>query len=79
MLGRRFVNTSPLVFLALVGLLKMLREGATEVVVPEAVLLEVPAHGPDDPIMSNSEVRVPEQLRRIEEELHRRGLTEKTY
>ena len=49
MLGRRFVNTSPLVFLARVGLLKILREGATEVVVPELVLLEIQAHGPDDP------------------------------
>jgi len=49
LLGRRFVNTSPLVFLARVGLLKMLREGATEVVVPEPVLLEIQAHGPDDP------------------------------
>ncbi len=27
----------------------MLREGATEVVVPEPVLLEIQAHGPDDP------------------------------
>ena len=49
MLGRRFVNTSPLVFLARVGLLKMLREAATEVVVPEPVLLEIQAHGDDDP------------------------------
>src|SRR5271166_6886566 len=49
--GRRFVNTSPLVFLARVGLLMMLREGATEVVVPEPVLLEIQAHGPDDPTM----------------------------
>ena len=49
MLGRRFVNTSPLVFLARVGLLKMLREGSTEVVAPEPVLLEIQAHGTDDP------------------------------
>lgn len=31
------------------GLLKILREGATEVVVPESVLLEIQAQGHDDP------------------------------
>jgi predicted nucleic acid-binding protein len=29
----------------------MLRQGATEVVVPETVLLEIQVHGPDDPTM----------------------------
>jgi predicted nucleic acid-binding protein len=46
---RRIVNTSPLVFLVRAGLLEMLRVGASEVVVPEPVLRELEAHGPDDP------------------------------
>jgi predicted nucleic acid-binding protein len=47
--GRRFVNTSPLVLLARAGLLEILREGASEVVVPLPVLEELEAHGLDDP------------------------------
>src|SRR5208337_4140887 len=40
---------SPLVFLVRAGLPEMLRVGASEVVVPEPVLRELEAHGPDDP------------------------------
>lgn len=47
--GRRYVNTSPLVFLARAGLMEMLREGAADVAVPSAVLQELEAHGRDDP------------------------------
>ena len=45
---RRIVNMSPLVFLVRADLLEILREGASEVVVPIAVLRELEAHGPDD-------------------------------
>jgi predicted nucleic acid-binding protein len=49
MLVRRFVNTSPLVFLVRVNLLEILRIGARDVVVPEPVIQEVRGHGTDDP------------------------------
>jgi len=39
-LGRRFVNTSPLVFLVRENLLEILREGVLEVVVPQTVIKE---------------------------------------
>src|SRR5438309_688302 len=47
--ARRIVNTSPLVFLARVGLMEMLRAGAHDVVVPEPVIVEIEGHGEDDP------------------------------
>jgi predicted nucleic acid-binding protein len=47
--GRRYVNTSPLVFLVRENLLDMLREGADEVVVPQAVIDEIHGHGEEDP------------------------------
>jgi predicted nucleic acid-binding protein len=40
---------SPLVFLVRADLVEILREGASEVVVPAAVLRELEAHGHDDP------------------------------
>lgn len=38
MLASRFVNTSPLVYLARENLLEFLREGALEVIVPQTVI-----------------------------------------
>jgi predicted nucleic acid-binding protein len=49
MLARRFVNTSPLVFLVREDLLEMLRVGAGDIAVPEAVIAEIRGHGLDDP------------------------------
>jgi predicted nucleic acid-binding protein len=47
--GKRFVNTTPLVFLARENLLEMLRIGVDEVAVPESVIAEIHGHGSDDP------------------------------
>jgi predicted nucleic acid-binding protein len=46
---KRFVNTSPLVFLVREDLLDLLRAGVDEVVVPEPVIAEIHGHGTDDP------------------------------
>ena len=46
---KRIVNASPLVFLARVGLLEVLRVDGFEVIIPQAVIEEVGRHGPDDP------------------------------
>jgi predicted nucleic acid-binding protein len=47
--GKRIVNASPLVFLAREDLLEMLPQGGFDVVVPEAVIDEIRAHGLADP------------------------------
>ena len=47
---RRIVNTSPLILLAKVGELNLLRAGVPEIIVPDAVLREVSARGPADPV-----------------------------
>ncbi len=47
---RRIVNTSPLILLAKVGQLELLRAGVPEIIVPDAVLLEVGGRGPADPV-----------------------------
>ena len=47
--GKRIVNASPLVFLAREDLLEMLPQGGYDVVVPEAVIDEIRAHGLADP------------------------------
>jgi predicted nucleic acid-binding protein len=47
--ARRFVNTSPLVFLVREDLLEILRAGVDEVAVPEPVIDEIRGHGMDDP------------------------------
>lgn len=49
MLARRFVNTSPLVFLVREDLLEILRVGVDEVAVPEPVIEEIRGHGMGDP------------------------------
>jgi predicted nucleic acid-binding protein len=49
MLVRRFVNTSPLVFLVRENLLELLRAGVDDVAVPEPVIEEIHGHGRDDP------------------------------
>jgi predicted nucleic acid-binding protein len=49
MLARRFVNTSPLVFLVRENLLAVLRVGVDDVAVPEPVIEEIHGHGMDDP------------------------------
>ncbi len=49
MLARRFVNTSPLVFLVREDLLEILRSGVDDVAVPEPVIEEIRGHGMDDP------------------------------
>ena len=46
---RRIVNASPLILLSKVGCLDFLRIEADELVVPEQVIVEVRAHGLDDP------------------------------
>ena len=46
---RRIVNTSPLILLAKIGQLDLLRAGVPEIIVPDAVLREVSARGPADP------------------------------
>ncbi len=47
--ARRFVNTSPLVFLAREDLLEILRSGVDDVAVPEPVIEEIRGHGMGDP------------------------------
>jgi predicted nucleic acid-binding protein len=47
---RRIVDSSPLILLAKVGQLSLLRAGVTEVLVPDTVLSEVGARGPADPV-----------------------------
>jgi predicted nucleic acid-binding protein len=47
--ARRFVNTSPLVFLVREDLLEVLRAGVDEVAVPEPVIEQIHGHGMDDP------------------------------
>ena len=47
---RRIVDTSPLILLAKVGQLDLLRAGVPEILVPDAVLQEVAARGPTDPV-----------------------------
>ena len=46
---RRIVNASPLILLAKVGQLDLLRAGVPEIIVPDVVLREVGARGPTDP------------------------------
>ena len=46
---RRIVNASPLILLAKVGQLDLLRAGVSEILVPDAVVLEVRARGPTAP------------------------------
>jgi predicted nucleic acid-binding protein len=48
---RRIVNASPLILLAKAGQLELLRAGVPEIIVPEAVLREVSARGPADPVL----------------------------
>jgi predicted nucleic acid-binding protein len=48
---RRIVNASPLILLAKVGQLELLRAGVPEILVPDAVLREVSARGPADPVL----------------------------
>ena len=47
---RRIVNTSPLILLAKVGQLDLLRAGVPEIIVPDVVLREVGGRGPADPV-----------------------------
>ena len=51
MLARRFVNTSPLVFLVRENLLEIPRSGVDDVAVPEPVIEEIHGHGMSDPTM----------------------------
>ena len=48
---RRIVNTSPLILLAKVGQLELLRAGVPDIIVPDAVLVEIGARGPADPAL----------------------------
>ncbi len=47
---RRIVNASPLILLAKVGQLDLLRTGVPEALVPDVVLAEVGARGPANPV-----------------------------
>jgi predicted nucleic acid-binding protein len=47
---RRIVDSSPLILLAKVGQLDLLHAGVPEILVPDAVLSEVGARGPTDPV-----------------------------
>ena len=47
--ARRFVNTSPLVFLVREDLLELLRVGVDDVAIPWPVIEEIRGHGMDDP------------------------------
>ncbi len=49
MAERPAVNASPLIFLARAGLLDLLQLLSAEVIVPEAVAMEIGRRGPDDP------------------------------
>jgi predicted nucleic acid-binding protein len=46
--ARRVVDASPLILLGKIGRLELLRVGGPEVIVPDAVRVEILAHGPDD-------------------------------
>jgi predicted nucleic acid-binding protein len=48
-ISRRVVNASPLIFLTEVGLLEILRQPGVPVLVPDVVLNEIGALGPNDP------------------------------
>src|SRR5262249_46006074 len=48
---RRIVNASPPILPAKAGQLEFLRAGVPEILVPDAVLREVSARGPDDPVL----------------------------
>jgi predicted nucleic acid-binding protein len=48
---RRIVNASPLILLANSGQLDLLRAGVAEIIVLDAVLREVSARGPGDPVL----------------------------
>ena len=47
---RRIVNASPLILLAKVGQLDLLRAGVPEIIAPDAVLQEVGVRGAADPV-----------------------------
>jgi predicted nucleic acid-binding protein len=48
---RRIVHASPLILLAKAGQLDLLRAGVPEIIVADAVLREVSARGPADPVL----------------------------
>jgi hypothetical protein len=48
---RRVVDASPLILLTKAGWLNLLRAGVSEILVPDAVLSEVGARGPTDPVL----------------------------
>ena len=48
---RRIVDSSPLILLSKAGQLDVLRAGVPEILVPDAVLSEVGARGPSDPVL----------------------------
>jgi predicted nucleic acid-binding protein len=49
--ARRIVNASPLILLAKARQLDLLRAGVPEIIIPDAVLREVSARGPGDPVL----------------------------